>query len=159
MSQDHLDAQSAEACPQCGATLAPGETCRERFDAAQLIEVSDSAYYAVHHLSVPCYMLQHNIYSRRGWLAVRSLLHEFLYQGLTPQAARKRDAAEMDSGRRTWSITKGAKLPGVENVRWTFTIADVRVDTAEHYCADVRRWAEAVLADTQHLANEPGDAG
>lgn len=143
-------------CSQCGAVLRPGETCRERFDAAQLIEVADPAYYAVHHLSVPCYMLQHNIYSRRGWLAVRRLLHEFLYEGLTPQAARRRDAAAMDSGKRTWSITKGPKLPGVEEVRWSVTIADVRVDTAEHYCAGVRRWAEAVLADTQHLAGSGG---
>lgn len=142
------------ACPQCGAALNPGETCRERFDAAQLIEVVDPAYYAVHHLSVPCYMLQHNFYSRRGWLAVRRLLDEFLNQGLTPQAARKRDAAKMDSGKRTWSITKGPKLPGVGDVRWSFTISNVRTDTAENYCAGVRRWAEAVLADTLHLASE-----
>ncbi len=146
-------------CPQCGASLLEDQSCRERFDEAQLIEVADPAYYAVHHLSVPCYMLQHNLYSRRGWLTVRRLLVEFLHQGLTPQAARRRDGARMDSGRRTWSIAKGAKLSGVEDVRWSFTISDVRTDAAEHYVADVRRWAEQVLVDTQHLANEPDEIG
>jgi hypothetical protein len=57
----------------------------------------------------------------------------------------------LDSGKRTFSITRGIKLAGVEQVKWSFTAADVRLDSAEHYCADVRRWAEAVLADSAEL--------
>lgn len=138
------------ACPQCGAVFPSGETCQDYFNTGQLIEVENPAYYAVHHLSVPCYMLQHNIYSRPGWLAVRALLAEFM-AGLTPAEVRRRNRQQWASGQRTWSITKGPKLAGVEDVIWSVTVADVRLDTAEHYCADVGRWAEGVLADSESL--------
>ena len=72
--------------------------------------------------------------------------------------ARQQNRMRFDSGHRTWSVTKGAKLPGVEAIAWTVTIADVRPDTAENYCADVRRWAEAVLSDSEPLLRAP-DAG
>ena len=48
-------------CEQCGANLAPAETCQDRFNQGQLLEVEQPARYAVHHLSVPSYMLQHII--------------------------------------------------------------------------------------------------
>ena len=52
------------------------------------------------------------------------------------------------------SFTKGAKLPGVENIVWNYTIAAVRLDTAESYCADVRHWAENILADSEQLVHK-----
>ena len=139
-----------ETCRQCGARLAPEQTCEDVFYLGQIKEVEDPAYYAVHHLSVPCYMLQHNFYSRQGWLEVYGLLAEFV-NGLTPGEARRRNRESMDSGKRTFSITRGAKLDGVEQMKWSFTVADVRLDSAEYYCADVRRWAECVLADSAEL--------
>lgn len=147
----------ATTCPQCGATFVSGEACIDRFNDAQIKEVENPAsYYAVHHLSVPCYMLQHNAYSRRGWLATRQLLDQFVYKGLTPIQARRQSSRTMDSGQRTWSLTKGDKLTQVDDITWTRTIADVRIDTPEHYCADVRDWAIAVLADTEPLVREFG---
>ena len=137
-------------CPQCGATYATAETCEERFNAAQLQELEDRARYAVHHLSVPCYLLQHNGYSRRGWLEVRALLARFV-TGLHPGEARRVARGTVGSDRRTWSFTRGEKLAGVEAVAWTRTIADVRLDSAEHYCADVRAWASSILADSAAL--------
>lgn len=138
-------------CPTCGARLAAAETCLEIFNRGQLLELEQPTYYTVHHLSVPCYMLQHNIYSQPGWLAVRQLLFEFVHAGLTPQAVRRRDRRTVDSGHRTFSFTKGSKLVGVENIRWRFTVAEVRLDTPENYCADVRRWAAIILEDSQSL--------
>ncbi len=140
-------------CPQCGAALDPGETCRERFDALQLLELASPAYYAAHHLSVPTWMLQHNEYSRRGWLEVRRLLAEFVHEGVTPEEARRRARGASSGSRKGWSITRGPKLAEVEGVEWTRTVADVRSDSAEHYVEDVRRWAESVLEDTEHLAS------
>ncbi len=138
-------------CPKCSARFSSDETCREHFDAAQLAEIEQPTYYAVHHLSVPCYMLQHNVYSRQGWLAVRDLLFQFVYRGLTPEMARRQYRAQWNGQRRTWSITKGDKLPGVEEIAWTLTIADVRLATPEHYCADVLNWAKSILADSADL--------
>jgi hypothetical protein len=145
-------------CPQCGAAFPSDETCQDRFNVSQLTEVEQMSYYAVHHLSVLCYMLQHNGYSRDGWLGARELLFQFVYHGLTPAMARRQNRKSLDSGHRTWSITKGPKLPGVENIVWRYTIAEVRLDTAEHYCTDVRHWAETILADTEHLIIPSDDA-
>ena len=139
-------------CPRCGATLDPGETCRERFDALQLVELGSPDYYAVHHLSVPTWMLQHNEYSRRGWLQVRRLLGEFVYEGLTPDVARRRQQDACSGSRKGWSITRGSKLVEVDEIEWTMTVADLRSGSAEHYVEDVRRWAASVLNDTRHLA-------
>jgi spermidine synthase len=137
--------------PLNGATLPSGEACEDRFNITQLKELEDPAYYAVHHLSVLCYMLQHNAYSREGWMAVRDLLLQFVHRDLTPAMARQQNRVRLDNGHRTWSITKGAKLPGVKATAWTFTIAGVRLDTAEVYCADVRRWAESIVEDSEPL--------
>lgn len=141
-------------CLQCGASLPSDVTCMDRFNTTQIKEVENpGSYYVVHHLGVPCYMLQHNAYSRQGWLETRRLLHQFVYEGLTPAEARRRNRREMDSGQRTWSLTKGTKLTQVGDIVWTRTIADVRLDSAEHYCEDVREWAIAVLADTEALVH------
>ena len=144
----------SSTCPQCGAVFAGEETCQDRFNVGQLKEIEQPAYYAVHHLSVPCYMLQHNVYSRQGWIEVRTLLAHFVYDGWTPAMARRQFRVSADSGHRAFNFTKGAKLPGVEDITWSYTIAEVRLDTAESYCADVRHWAESILADSQQLVHK-----
>jgi len=116
------------------------------------LEGDDPAYYAVHHLSVPAYFLQHNMYSREGWLAVHKLLREFVFEGLAPQDARQKYKHAVDSGKRTFNIVRGEKLSDVEQITWHITVADVRLDTAEHYCEDVRRWARQVCQDGAALA-------
>jgi hypothetical protein len=142
----------ASVCLQCGATFNGDETCEGWFTAGQVKEGDDPAYCAVHHLSVASHMLQHNAYSREGWLITRDLLAQFI-AGLTPQEARRRMRHTMDSGNRSFSLTRGPKLDGVEDIAWMRTVADVRLDTAEHYCADVREWATSVLADSAGLVD------
>ncbi len=142
---------SYSTCPQCGAVYAAPETCQDRFNLAQSLELEQPELYAVHHLSVPCYMLQHNRYSAKGWQYARGLLVEFIHNGKSPQEIRKGSRKQVDSGHRTWSLTHGPKLAGVEEIDWSFTIADVRLDTPEHYCADVRAWTESILRDSEAL--------
>ncbi len=137
-------------CPQCGAGCESGENCEARFNLMLVKEMEAPAYGAVHHISVPCYMLQHNAYSREGWLMVRDLIYQFVYGNVTPEIARRQFRAR-SAKPKAFSITRGPKLPGVEEIRWTRTIADVRVDTAEHYRADVREWAKSILADSEAL--------
>ena len=144
-------------CPQCGASYSTDETCEDRFNISQVTELERPGYYAVHHFSVPCYMLQHNGYSRRGWLEVYTLLAEFV-GGLHPDEARARVRSEVGSNKRTWSFTRGEKLVGVAGIAWTRTIAEVRLDTAEHYCADVRAWAASIIADAGELVRASGEA-
>jgi hypothetical protein len=82
---------------------APSPSC-----VSQVTELEQPAYYAVHHLSVAGYMLQHNIYSRDGWLETRELLSQFVHHGLTPAMARRQNRLKVDSGHRTLSFTEGA---------------------------------------------------
>ncbi|MGN6562096.1 MAG: DUF5946 family protein [Thermomicrobiales bacterium] len=140
----------AYTCPQCGAAFPPGETCETRFHLLLAREFEDPAYGIVHQFTVPCYMLQHNLYSRAGWLESRALLARFV-QGLPPDIARQQLHRQVDSGQRAWNFTRGEKLAAGDQLAWTRTITDVRLDTAEHYCADVRAWAARVVADTETL--------
>ena len=81
---------------------------------------------------------------------MRELLTRFLH-GLTPQEARSQYRTAVDSRNRTYSFTRGPNLAGVDAIAWTRTIADVRLDTAEHYCTDVRMWAESIVRDSKEL--------
>ncbi len=138
-------------CALCGGTFSPDETCEERYNQCLALEFGQPGYGVVHHLTVPCYYLQHNLYSREGWLHARQLLVAFLEEGASPEEVRQRQKQHLDSGQREWHLTKGEKFPGFESIIWTRTIADVRTDTPEVYKRDVEAWAKSVLADIQSV--------
>jgi hypothetical protein len=144
-------------CPECGATLTT-ETCRQQFDLCilkevELKEVEDPRFYTVHHLIVPAYMLQHDIYSPQAWWEVRKLVGEFL-TGLTPAAARKRYKQQSNSHNRSFRIVGNRSQTERDRIAWSVTIADVRIDTPDHYIIDVNRLAQSVLDDTRFLEHE-----
>ncbi len=142
-------------CGKCGAEYGGEEDCRKRFELCLAKEYENpSAYGAVHHLTVICYMLQHNEYSHRAWLEAREMLRQFVRKGITPARLRRENRAKVDGGRRKWSITQGDKYARFDSIVWTRTIADVRLDDPQVYCADVRQWAESVLADTERWVEE-----
>lgn len=142
-------------CPQCGARLPEDDSCQTRFELCLVKDYEHpDTFGQVHHLIVACMMLQHNAYSRQGWLAARQLVAQSIQQGTPPSVLRQQNAPEMDSGQRRWNLTRGEKISAVEHVTWTCTIADVRTDSAEHYCEDAQRWAIHVLADTAALMQE-----
>lgn len=143
----------ADVCSLCGARALDAERCQERFDVALTKELAGPAYGIVHHLTVPAYMLQHNRYSAEGWLWSRALLAEFVRGGLSSDEARRKYRHALDGGNRSWSITRGPKFDRFDQIVWTRTIADVRFDAADLYGADIRAWAEAVLADTEPVVN------
>jgi hypothetical protein len=146
-------------CPLCGGAFSSVDECRERFDLCMALEYENPAgYEAVHHLSVPCYMLQHNAYSAEVWPEARNMLARFIREGLTPVQIRRQNRSRFDSRRRNWSVTRGAKLPEFDAILWSRTIADVRLEDPETYCKDVKLWAETVLADTEVLVQDPGEA-
>lgn len=143
----------SQKCPRCGAEYPSDEQCRNRFERSMALEYENpAAWGAVHHLTVLCYMLQHNEYSREVWLEARKMLAQFIEGDITPDTMRKRNRSKFDSAHRTWSVTKGPKLPEFDAVVWSRTIADIRLDDPETYCADVRLWAVSILKDTESLA-------
>lgn len=145
-----MSANDANRCPECGAALAPGETCRDRFERCLALEFEDWAGYgAVHHLTVPAYILQHpGAYSRQGWLEARRLLSEFLVAGRSPAQVRRTGRERLDSGSRSWRMAGGEPMVLPPGLVWSRTIAGVRLDNPAEYQADIFAWARAVLSDT-----------
>lgn len=137
----------ATHCPECGGQLTAEETCTDRYHACMALELTDPAYGAVHHFTVPAYMLQHpSQLSADGWQAMAQILHEFLVAGVSPARMRQLIQQQQKTQRKSFSLVKGR---GAERPSWTWrkTIMDVRLDNPDVYCADIRAWAEAVHND------------
>jgi len=136
-------------CPECGAA---DTLCQTRFDECLILEFSDAAYGAVHHLTVAAYMVQHSSHlTRAGWLYERELLREFLVENKPPAYVRKRNKDLVDSGKRTFKIKSRDSKPVIDKKNWKKTILDVRMENAEAYCADVTVWARSVLDDSDGI--------
>jgi len=132
-------------CPECGA---PGQRCSTCFDEFLVLEFSDPAYGAVHHLTVAAYMLQHSSrLTREGWLYERDLLKEFLVEKKPPTLIRRQNKDKVDSGKRTFRFKSKDGRPVINKTTWILTILDVRPDNAEVYCEDVTAWAQSVLEE------------
>ena len=111
-------------CPQCGAEYPAEDSCRDRFDRCLALEYENpTAWGAVHHLTVVCYMLHHIASSRRAWLEARKMLAQFVHAGVTPAAILAHNRSRLDRTHRTWNVTKGEKLPEFAVLIWSRTIA------------------------------------
>ncbi len=142
-------------CPECGAQYAEDDDCDSRFNQCLALEYENpSAYGAVHHLTVACYMLQHNRYSHRAWLEAREMLRQFVEEGVEPAEMRRANKRRVDSSQREWSIAQGPRFSGFGSISWTRTIADVRLGNPGEYGEDVKRWARAILSDTARTVSE-----
>jgi hypothetical protein len=136
-------------CSECGAELTSGRSCQDSFDALLAKEYSNTEYGAVHHVSVPAYMLQHpSRLSRRGWLEMRRLLSSFITQGKSPNEVRKTTQKSVQNNQRDFSFTKGESIK-LGHMNWTKTISDIRMEEASTYCEDVLEWAHQILKDTE----------
>ena len=136
-------------CPECNA---PDNGCEAHFHECLAREFEKTLYGSVHHLTVVAYMLQHSSQlTREGWLHERELLRAFLHENTTPAEIRKRDAPNVDSGKRDFKIKSRDGQPVVAKRTWTKTILDVRLDDPEMYCEDVNAWAQAVLDDVEEI--------
>jgi len=136
-------------CPECGA---PDTACEIRFNECLVKEFEDTAYGAVHHLTVAAYMVQHsNKLTREGWLYERNLLKEFLVENKPPAFIRKQNKDLVDSGKRTFKIKSTDGKAVISKNTWTKTILDIRMDNAEVYCKDVTAWARSVLEESEEI--------
>lgn len=136
-------------CPECGGLFTAEETCTDRYHACMALELTDSAYGAVHHFTVPAYMLQHPSHlSAAGWQAMAQILHEFVVAGVSPARMRQVIQQQQKTQSKSFSLVKGR---AAERPSWTWnkTIMDVHLNDPAGYCADVRAWAEAVHNDIQ----------
>ena len=137
-------------CPECGA---PDNVCQTRFDEFLVLEFTDPGYGAVHNLTVCTFMVQHSSrMSKEGWMYERQLLREFVVEKKSPSLIRQQVRKSVDSGKRTFTFKSKTGVPVIIKSTWTKTILDVRVESAEIYCADINAWAKAALEDAETIA-------
>jgi len=140
--------ETIQRCPECGAEVQEGQTCQENFYQMLGWESEQPANWAVHHLTVLCYHLQHpSLYSPEGLRAGFTLLTDFLERGTTPTEVRKQRGAQADSGARTWKIKGTPESHGAYDppVVWSMTTNQVIAAGIDNYCDSVRAWASSML--------------
>jgi hypothetical protein len=138
-------------CPDCGAPLADGGSCRALFDELLAHEYAfPKAFGAVHHLTVAAYSLQHpRGYSHDAIRMWRVMVGESLDGVSTPEDFLIRARSRFSGGVRVRE--PGSQPPEGWPQRWPVTVADVLVPAnetgdAEGHIGRVRRWAEAIRA-------------
>lgn len=129
-------------CPECGAVWRDGRTCKDVFDECLNLEFSDRVAGSVHHLTVICYMIQHNGYSDEALAWVVKRLGEFLEGGVTPQMVRLEHGAQVTSGARDWKVTGRPSRPMPPD--WPVHITDLQWSTPADYCLKITQWAWTV---------------
>src|SRR5579859_452986 len=136
-----------QRCPECGTAWDAGRTCQDDFQQMLAWESEHPSFWAVHHLMVLCYHLQHpSLYSPAGLAGARALLVEFVEHQATPEEIRRRNRRRLDSSKRQWKIKGTPAAHGSYNfpVPWPMTAAHVIAGGVDHYCANVRAWAESI---------------
>jgi hypothetical protein len=143
-------------CPECGALLGEGETCRDQFHALLLLEyevASDPAEVAggrgeiAHFYAVSSYLLQHpdgmNVTAGTVAGVRRNLADHLAGRASLPELLRRvRQAAD--------GAARVTRRPGDEVVHWPvvawpLTIADVLAGGVPGYADRVATWAESIL--------------
>jgi hypothetical protein len=140
-------------CPECGT---PEPSCKERFDEFLVLEFTYAGFGSVHHLTVSAFMIQHSSrLTLEGWFHMRELLREFLVEHKSPAFILSQYRHLVDSGKRKFRITSKDGMPVIKKTMWAKTIVDVRMETADIYCADVIEWARTVMEEAATIATVP----
>jgi hypothetical protein len=142
-------AQDQDVCAECGAALAPPETCRGFFNALLAFEFENRGAFAEHHLTVACYYLQHptgfsNETVEAWWEVVRAAVE---YE-IPPAAIRRAMSARFEGAPRV--RREGSNVAVWWPHRWSMTVREVvqsRDQTASSvmHLKLVRTWAQSVL--------------
>ncbi|NLH00025.1 MAG: hypothetical protein GX491_21920 [Chloroflexi bacterium] len=143
-----------DQCPDCGALLDGGASCKAIFDAMLVLEFTDPGYGAVHMLTVACYMIQHRQYSDEGLVWMEKQLRAYLEEGVSTEAIRRKAAGETGQDRRSWKVTRPPGAPPLLKINWSMTIADAMpspedAPPAEVYRERVTEWARVTLREMQ----------
>ncbi len=136
-------------CPECGAAVPDGGSCRDNFHALLLLEseVPGGPGGLPHFYAVGSYALQHPDgmgYTAVALVGLRASLADALAGRATLEAIRHRARRGAEGARR---VTRRA---GDEVVRWPvrgwpMTVADVCAGGAAGYGERVARWARSIL--------------
>jgi hypothetical protein len=137
-------------CPECGAAVPAGGSCRDNFHALLLLEseIPGGPGAVPHFYAVASYGLQHPNsmnYTAEAIQGLRASVADVLDGRATLTDVRRRTRKKFDGSTR---VTRREGDPEVEWYRgsWPTTVADVLTAGAEGYAGAVERWARSVRA-------------
>ena len=146
-------------CPECGADWTGGSTCQSVFDEFMGLEFYDTGYWAVHMLTVACFMIQHGRYSDAGLAWIEKQLRVNLDGEMTQEQIRASAAGEVSQSQRDWKVTRRPDEPPLPKIPWSMTIVDVErelmnyqgTDDAARYQELIKQWARITLKEMRPL--------
>lgn len=139
-----------EHCPECGASVQEGGTCRDNFDALLILEwrIPGGCGHEAHFLAVTTYILQHpdsmnhraDAYDR-----LRRNIADLLDGNATLEELLNRTRRAADGPTRTTRRPGDPASPQIFS-RWLVTVADVlpTEPNAPAYAAAALNWARSV---------------
>ncbi|MHB9002657.1 MAG: DUF5946 family protein [Coriobacteriia bacterium] len=141
----------SDRCPECGAPVADGGTCRDNFTELLALEweVPQGAGTMAHFYAVSSYVLQHPgtmNYTAESLAWLRTAVHDALTGDVQVPDLRDR-AAEESKADGTITRRPGEPVPLWDVGTWTMTVTDVLAAGASGYGERVRMWAHTALSD------------
>jgi hypothetical protein len=111
----------------------------EKFRECLGKDFSDEGYFSAHHLLVLCYMIQCNAYNNKYKEMVCKILKGFIdgkeLKGIMTENRK------LFNGKDKTPILRGGNEKDIFFDKWEKTIMDIRTDSAENYCQDIKDWA------------------
>ena len=141
---------SATTCPECGAAVPDGATCRDNFHALLLLEseIPGGPGSLAHFYAVASYGLQHPRsmnYTAETLAGLRAAVADSLDGRTTVADIRRRMSQQTDGARRV-TRRPGDPEPTWHRGPWPMSVAEVLTVEAEQgaYGTMVERWARSV---------------
>lgn len=140
-------------CPECGAPVPEGGSCRDHFHALLLLEaeVPGAPGRLPHFYAVASYALQHPEsmgYTAAALTGLRASVADCLEGRATLDQVRHRMRRETDGAVRV-TRRAGDEVPRWKVERWPMTVADVCAAGADGYCERVAEWARSICRALQ----------
>jgi hypothetical protein len=111
----------------------------EKFKECLGKDFSDEGYFSAHHLLVLCYMIQCNAYNNKYKKTVYKILKDFI-DGKERKGIMIENR-KLFNGKDKTPILKGGNEKDIFFDKWEKTIMDIRTDSTENYCQDIKDWA------------------
>jgi hypothetical protein len=139
-----------ETCPECGAAVPDGGSCRDHFHALLLLEwqIPGGAGLLAHFYAVAAYALQHPRsmnYTAESLTGLRQSVADALEGRITIEGLRRRARRGAEAAGRVTRRESDAEIPEPVGA-WSMSVEDVLTvePRAEAYAERVTAWARSV---------------
>lgn len=135
-------------CPECGAHVPDGGSCRDNFHALLLLEseIPGGPGDVSHFYAVASYALQHPQSmgcTAEALTSLRACLANHLDGGATLEDIRRRTRRAVDGTKRV-TRRAGDGVVRWEVESWTISVADICAGGIEEYHERVQQWARSI---------------